>query len=112
MWFNLAAARFRFLAKWRLKCRGVADSLEEAGEHLFTFLRSRCPPCSGLRIHDALRLGAIGYDAVKHPVLCRIERRPAPRPPLLPGRKRAQGKGGRPFLARLPFLRFVRVGRF
>ena len=25
---------------------------------------------------DALRLGAIGYDAVKHPVLCRIERRP------------------------------------
>ena len=26
---------------------------------------------------DALRLGAIGYDAVKHLVLCRIERRPA-----------------------------------
>ena len=25
---------------------------------------------------DALRLGAIGYDAVKHLVLCRIERRP------------------------------------
>ena len=24
----------------------------------------------------ALRLGAIGYDAVKHLVLCRIERRP------------------------------------
>ena len=28
-----------FLAKWRLRCRGVADSLEEAGERLFTFLR-------------------------------------------------------------------------
>ena len=27
-------------------------------------------------IHDALYLGAIGYDAVKHLVLCRIERRP------------------------------------
>ena len=26
-----------FLAKWRLKCRAVADSLEEAGERLFTF---------------------------------------------------------------------------
>jgi len=26
---------------------------------------------------DALRLGAIGYDAVKHLVLCRIEQRPA-----------------------------------
>lgn len=28
-------------------------------------------------IRDALRLGAIGYDAVKHLVLCRIEHRPA-----------------------------------
>lgn len=28
-----------FLAKWRLKCRGVADSLEEAGDRLFTFTR-------------------------------------------------------------------------
>ncbi len=28
-----------FLAKWRLKCRAVADSLEEAGERLFTFTR-------------------------------------------------------------------------
>ena len=27
-------------------------------------------------LKDALRLGAIGYDAVKHLVLCRIERRP------------------------------------
>jgi hypothetical protein len=27
-------------------------------------------------INQALRLGAIGYDAVKHLVLCRIERRP------------------------------------
>ena len=28
-----------FLAGWRLRCRAVADSLEEAGERLFTFLR-------------------------------------------------------------------------
>ena len=27
-------------------------------------------------VDDALRLGAIGFDAVKHLVLCRIERRP------------------------------------
>ena len=27
-------------------------------------------------VRDALRLGAIGYDAVKHLVLCRVERRP------------------------------------
>ena len=31
--------RKAFLRKWRLKCRGVADSLEEAGEQLFTFTR-------------------------------------------------------------------------
>ena len=28
-------------------------------------------------VKDALRLGAIGFDAVKHLVLCRIERRPS-----------------------------------
>ena len=27
-------------------------------------------------VGEALRLGAIGFDAVKHLVLCRIERRP------------------------------------
>ena len=27
-------------------------------------------------VHDALRLGAVGFDAVKHLVLCRIEQRP------------------------------------
>jgi transposase-like protein len=31
--------RKAFLRKWRLKCRAVADSLEEAGDRLFTFLR-------------------------------------------------------------------------
>ncbi len=30
------------LAMWRLRCRGVADGLEEAGERLLTFLRE--PP--------------------------------------------------------------------
>jgi putative transposase len=28
-----------FLRKWRLKCSAVADSLEEAGYQLFTFIR-------------------------------------------------------------------------
>jgi transposase-like protein len=31
--------RKAFLRKWRLKCRAVTDSLEEAGERLFTFTR-------------------------------------------------------------------------
>ena len=66
-------------------CRGVTLSTE----------RNRlCPTTQGRRrrtvtlletfalaevhgaIGDALRLGAVGYDAVKHLVLCRVERRP------------------------------------
>jgi putative transposase len=35
----MEAKRKAFLRKWRLKCPGVATSLEEAGERLFTFLR-------------------------------------------------------------------------
>ena len=31
--------RKAFLRKWRLKCRAVADSLEEAADRLFTFIR-------------------------------------------------------------------------
>lgn len=31
--------RNAFLRKWRLKCRAVADSLEEAGARLFAFTR-------------------------------------------------------------------------
>jgi hypothetical protein len=27
-------------------------------------------------VHDAIERGAIGFDAIKHLVLCRIERRP------------------------------------
>jgi transposase-like protein len=38
----VAARRKAFIRKWRLKCRAVADSLEEAGEELFTF--TRLPP--------------------------------------------------------------------
>ena len=34
--------RRAFLRKWRFKCKAVADSLEEAGDRLFTF--TRLPP--------------------------------------------------------------------
>jgi putative transposase len=36
---EIETKRRAFLRKWRLKCRAVADSLEEAGERLFTFTR-------------------------------------------------------------------------
>src|SRR5262249_24505482 len=36
---EVAARRKAFIRKWPLKCRAVADSLEEAGDNLFTFTR-------------------------------------------------------------------------
>jgi len=36
---EIATRRKAFLRKWRLKCKAVADSLEEAGDRLFTFTR-------------------------------------------------------------------------
>src|SRR5216683_3473739 len=39
---EIAARRTAFIRKWRLKHRAVADSLDEAGERLFTL--TRLPP--------------------------------------------------------------------
>jgi transposase-like protein len=39
---QIESRRKAFLRKWRLKCKAVADSLEEAGDRLFTF--TRLPP--------------------------------------------------------------------
>lgn len=39
---EIESRRKAFVRKWRLKCRAVADSLEEAGERLFAF--TRLPP--------------------------------------------------------------------
>ena len=39
---GIETRRRAFLRKWRLKCRAVADSLEEAGDRLFAF--TRLPP--------------------------------------------------------------------
>ena len=46
--------RKAFLAKWRLRCRGVADSLDEAGERLFTFLRYPPQQWKSLRTTNAI----------------------------------------------------------
>ncbi|MER8543165.1 IS256 family transposase [Mesorhizobium sp. M1334] len=39
---EIKTRRQAFIRKWRLKCRAVADSLEQAGERLFAF--TRLPP--------------------------------------------------------------------
>ena len=48
------AKRKAFLAKWKLRCRPVAASLEEAGERLFTFLRYPPRQWRSLRTTNAI----------------------------------------------------------
>jgi putative transposase len=48
------AKRKTFLAKWKLRCRPAADSLEEAGERLFTFLRYPPEQWRSLRTTNAI----------------------------------------------------------
>ena len=51
---DVRKTRKAFVAKWRLRCRGVADSLEEAGERLFTFLRYPPRQWKSLRTTNAI----------------------------------------------------------
>ena len=51
---EVLAKRKAFLAKWKLRCRAVADSLEEAGERLFTFLRYPPEQWRSLRTTNAI----------------------------------------------------------
>jgi transposase-like protein len=51
---EVLARRKAFLAKWRLRCRPVAESLAEAGERLFTFLRYPPEQWRSLRTTNAI----------------------------------------------------------
>lgn len=51
---EVQAKRKTFLRKWRLKCRAVADSLEEAGEKLFTYLRYPQAQWKSIRTTNAI----------------------------------------------------------
>jgi putative transposase len=51
---EVVAKRKAFLAKWKLRCRPVAASLEEAGERLFTFLRYPPEQWRSLRTTNAI----------------------------------------------------------
>jgi transposase-like protein len=47
-------ARVSFLRKWRLRCKAVVSSLEEAGDELFTFLQFPQSQWKALRTTNAL----------------------------------------------------------
>jgi transposase-like protein len=51
---QVAERRKAFLRKWRLKCRAVADSLEEAGDRLFTFTRFPKEQWKSIRTTNAI----------------------------------------------------------
>src|SRR3954465_9608256 len=51
---DITERRRAFLRTWRLKCRAVADSLEGAGDKLFTFTRLPPSQWKSARTPDAL----------------------------------------------------------
>ena len=51
---EVEAKRKAFIRKWRLKCRAVADSLEEAGDKLFTFTRFPPSQWKSIRTSNAI----------------------------------------------------------
>lgn len=51
---EVEAKRKAFVRKWRLKCRAVADSLEEAGDKLFTFTRFPPSQWKSIRTSNAI----------------------------------------------------------
>ena len=51
---EIETRRKTFIRKWRLKCRSVADSLEEAGDRLFTFTRFASSQWRSIRTTNAI----------------------------------------------------------
>jgi putative transposase len=51
---EVEAKRMAFVRKWRLKCRAVAGSLEEAGDKLFTFTRFPPSQWKSIRTSNAI----------------------------------------------------------
>ena len=53
---EIGAKRKAFIRKWRLKCRAVAVSLEEAGDKLFTFARFPKSQWKSIRTSNAIEV--------------------------------------------------------
>jgi len=103
--------RRTFLRKWRLRCRAVADSLEEAGDRLFAFTRLPSSQWKSARttnaierLHEGAKHCFAPSDASRPRPCC-----PRPRPPRccsgrcsLPDRSPcARSMAGRAWVSRL-----------
>ena len=87
---EVVVRRKAFLAKWKLRCRSVATSLEEAGERLFTFVRYPPEQWRSVRTDERDRAPARGVQAAesRRSACC-----PVPRPPpCCSGRCSASGQ--------------------
>ncbi len=51
---EVEAKRKAFIREWRLKCRAVADNLEEVGDRLFTFTRFPQSQWKSIRTSNAI----------------------------------------------------------
>src|SRR5262249_6236525 len=60
---EIAARRKSFIRKWRLEHRSVADSLEEAGDRLFTFAQLPASQWRSAAHHECDRATARGVQA-------------------------------------------------
>ena len=61
---EIETRRRSLIRKWRLKCRAVADSLEEAGDRLFTFTRLPASQWKSSRTTDEIDKGFLAQSAI------------------------------------------------
>ena len=62
--------RKAFIRKWRLKCRAVADSLEEVGDKLFTF--TQFPPSQWKSIRTSNAIERLHEEFIRPPTSTRV----------------------------------------
>jgi hypothetical protein len=70
--------RGAFMRKWRLKCKAVANSLEPAGERLFTFTRLPLSQWRSARTTNAIERLHEAFKRRIKPRRCRLRPRPQP----------------------------------
>jgi putative transposase len=68
--------RRAFIRKWRLKCKAVADSLEEAGDRLFTFTRLPLSQWKSARTTNAIE--RLHEEFGSRPRRCCLRLKPQP----------------------------------
>jgi transposase-like protein len=73
---EIAARRRAFIRKWQLKCKAVADSLEEAGDRLFTFTRLPLSQWKSARTTNAIE--RLHEEFGSRPRRCCLRLKPQP----------------------------------